>query len=889
MPERGEGSRVIDQTTFKTILGEYSSQPRLGQLQSAVTALRQDASDTKYLELDLLELFAIMQEHNSAEALATHERALKKALDKAERQKASGPAKQLLQELVKQRKFSNPAFWQSIQQKAGEQKAQRLVTAVQDVAREATLGAVPVSLATRSLRGWGLDAAGVQEGIRQLRAEGVDVFDDLDIIAQVPTGVLSTWQSARSHAEYRGPVDVLMVGENPPKSVEAISRLAADGQPILLAHVAAARERVRSRKDTNANAAGAAVLSALHALPSDEALHQVVLGLVADGASAALGQGAPARRVVQDLVDTGLTEQDARRIVASALNSASKQPAEPDLAAVRQSLAAAQLDVAERLLQAVATTDKTEKDREELVSAIAVAREKKAAALTSFRSAMNAGRYDAAQEHILAAIRADADDATLRDLAACIPPGAPHVTAQVQGAVVSLSWGARPDLTYTVARLTAAGSGGPAQEVASSLDGGHWVDADAPVGAVEYGVTAVNASGVASSMSIVQVQLLPPVVGLHAVTGESHVDLSWRLDKPAHSFEVRVLGAHGVPAPQEVTALTARVSGLRAGEEYRFEVRARYLTASGLVSAPPAVTTANPRAAARPIDDLRLVEAGEKALVFTAVGGYPAQIWVSAQGVPLQRGELLSQEQLRAAGLRCVHVQSAGRADAEVRVPARDLPTLGRVYALVETTGGLLIGHSIAVADVPPVERVRVDEFADQLRLTWAWPPLLDDVDVTFERHGRPETVRVTQARYRAAGGLYLPRPHEVSNIRLVALVQRGGATYQSAAVAAPWAPRQVFEVACELKESKSFTGKRTVTVTLRVLAGVLGDTRFTVLLGEGAQLPTRHGSRAVGAFEVRFEPGATVSQTFDLGKVKPPYRLRVVADSDVPIAITTH
>lgn len=882
----------MDTNAYKKSLGLWSRPQRLGEIKAATTALRNDTATTRHQQLDLMTLFAIPEGELTAQALATHADDLTKVYNKAKGQPAAAALKELLDLLIANECFTNPTFWTRTSARQAELRQAQVVGASRDLAStEAPLKVISRSRALKILANLGVEEEAFPAAAAELKKLGVTVFDDLDLASLRPRPALGVlWKTASTFTDFRTPVDVLASGEAAPASVAVVDSLRADGTPITLKQVQERHQQTLRRKDTPANAAARSLLDALARLVNDEELQRAVLGLVVNDARAALADGVPAIRMVQGLCEKGITELDARRIVATLVSDGAPAPQQPDLTEVRPALASGQIASAQRLLNAVQVTEKNKTEHAELRAKIDNAVLRKQESLSAFTAAMQAGRYDEAERHIVEAMHVDTEDPQLTELQASIPPAAPQPSVRVLQQGAQVTWTARPGLTYAVMRSTQPGTLIGATTLAQQLEDGSYTDTDVPVGEkVTYAVIASRTGGASSQPGTTLVQVLPSPTNLHARPGTDFVDLSWSSNGAVHSFEVTCLDETGRTSVHQVPgATTFRVPHLRVGSVYRLKVAARYLTSSGMATSVSVETTASPREPAHPITDLKLVAERDTMLHFTPCAGFSTEIWSdNGNGADLPLGAFLAASDLRARGLRPSLTLPASRVATPTQVPAGTLPTIGRLYALVATDDGLLVGAPVTVADVPQVSNARVLEFGDQLRLTWEWPDRLENVEVSWCFQDMPRSQLVSRHQYMAHGSHSLPSPHQTSNINVTSVAQRDGKTWKSAPVEVAWTPREVLTATYTVDIKKSFGGKQKAVVDVHVTAGQLGDVLVGLFMSRGRFLPqdAREGS-LVGEMRVDWTAGTSSTHTFDLGKQKDPFWVRLFVKSDEPLQL---
>lgn len=874
----------------RDVLAPWSKEAsRREALQAAVSGLQSDSEHQGFLGLDLTTLFAMPAGSSSRADLAAHGRQLEMAFNKAKVLPAATHLKKLKALLTEQGRFEDPGFWAGLGSHQAEARRTGLTRAMSDLASEAPLGVMGAGEASRRLAALGVPDVDAKAIAEQAKAAGLRVFDEF----RPPDGsalrtLSATWRRVRVHPDYRTIVDVMCLGRaGQPSDIRLVDTLSADGTAIGPADVEAAHRRSTTLKDTEAVQDAQKFLAELRKIPDSTRLRDVALEAVMERVEELRGQGVPQTRLGQTLLDAGIDDFDARRIVVTVVGAGQPQVASVGTDEVRVRLADGDLSGARRVLEALRQDDDTASERAALAEQIGRLEARKAAALEAYRAAAAAADFESAARHLGEARSLDRDDAALSELAARLPLPAPSVAARSAASGVELTWTeSDPGARYTVYRLVGEvmGSSPSGTVVARDTVERILTDHQAPVGEpLCYGVVALRRDGgTLSSPGTVGVTHLPPLSGVEARPGPGFVDLSWADEPRVSAVSVEVVGPDGGGRRSEVQgALAVRIPDLEVGRPYRFVLIARYLTNAGVSEAPPVSVTATPRGSAQAVTDLTVEPGGadDTCLVsWTPVPGFSTELWLMPRQTDLVVGQAMSAERLRGLGGRNLGVRSALRPDGRVEGSVAMPPEVGLLVPLVSTGTDHLVGAPLQMGRAPSPRHPVAKDMRDQVRLTWEWPEGDYLVEVSWTTSLGPRSRRVTRARYLADGAVYLADPADVGDIRLQTVTRTGEEEWVSGPVLVSRDSPSTQPFTYTLATRRGLLGKTSVTIDVRA-PGQAGPALFDLFLGHGSTMPaSAHGMDHVQELALDFSEAPQRSVTVELGRVKSPYWLKLFA-----------
>lgn len=874
----------------KDVLGPWSSDQGLAALlQSALSGLQVDPADNGYLTLDLPRLFALPSGQLTGAALEAHAVELDKAFNKARVYPAAAQLKQLKALLTATGQFVDPGFWAGFAAQRSRVLDQTLDQAVAALRSEAPLGVMPLSAAAARLDAFGVGGVVSDPSwLHALQRAGLVVFPDIDLPgASEFESLLGIWDRTLERARCRSIFDLIAYGApGHVMNAEFLNALRIGGTPVRLGDLEAARQRSLAVRDSDEAQAIQKFLGQLVKIDDIETLRRLVILTLCRRVGEQVSRRVPLVAIVAGLTRDGIDDGDARRLVASLADRSI--PAPPSLGpdAVRLRLARGELTAARRILAALPEDPDTAQDRNDLAAQITERSDRRDAAVVACRRALAERRFDAAAQHLRVAREIDRDDEGLERLAQQLPPPVPHATAQMGIDGVRIDWNpVDPDATYTVLRTTSVdGQGRPAQwtEIAKGLRTHRLEDHDVPSGVVvHYGVCATGPGGAVSDAGWCRVDVFPSPSELRVHAQETSVDLAWVVSEGARETRIDVVDQSGRRSQHRTAMSSWRLTGLTPGQTQHVVLRAVYLTDDGPRESTAVSIDVTPRASARPVDDLSIEPAAHgdgHVAHWSSPGGFTAEVWVFPRGARLESGVFLRPQDARASGGRPlpVHVIRATpeTTDAAIEIPAEAC----QVVAMLVTDRGLLSGRPVQCATASPVSNACAEEFADQLRLTWEWPDGDVLAEVEWQTPSGSRTRRVTPARYRSEGGVYLPERHAIGDISIQTIARADGEEYVSRRVVLPRPPMTETVVAYTADLSRSLAGRVKVALSLTCERPATLD--FGLYLRQGATMPlTPEAAARVHHLTADFTQAPSFSTTIDLGRVRGPFWIRVFAD----------
>ncbi|HEX6755873.1 MAG TPA: hypothetical protein VF109_07990, partial [Mycobacteriales bacterium] len=288
----------------------------------------------------------------------------------------------------------------------------------------------------------------------------------------------------------------------------------------------------------------------------------------------------PVRAVADEAAQLGLDRRDAIELAVALVEAAGtgRTGPDPEVAAVRDAMAAGELRAAQRLAALLPAGTEPDLTRQVEVEAGRVR-----AIVERAEHALAGGQSEAAAELLAAAVAAATDDEPLRRrLEAIPPPAAARVWARVDGERATVGWAPSPVRTgqprYRVVRspdgpARAAGHGVPVADTEQD----EVVDTAPPVGEeIFYTVFATRGGLVWSEpASAAPVLITPEVADPEVVCDPDSVTGSWRV--PAGVADVQVVRGDGKPPTVDsdghrVAATTAGFvdAAVREGTHYYY-------------------------------------------------------------------------------------------------------------------------------------------------------------------------------------------------------------------------------------------------------------------------------------------------------------------------------
>lgn len=874
----------------KSVLRPWSQDAsKRAALQSAVAGFQADSASEEFLSLDLRTLFAVPGGTLKEGELQDHAQQLEMAFNKAKTLPSAALLKKLMEQMSAQEMFMDPSFWAGLHQKQNAVQQERLVGAVADLRAETPLGAMSRSQASKRLAALGLD--GVDPGL--LAKQGIRVFEDLPAPDPQDLGrVRSTWKRIRDQhsAEYQTIFDLLVLDRGTkPSQARCVDELSVEGRRVTPQDVENAHRRTQSLKDSNAVQDAQKFLAELKKVSDSESLRRIVLATVWEQAGEAVFRGTPALRVKQNLCGLGIEENDAVRIVASVSEHGAAAPSAPvGVDSVRQHLADGQLNQAKRTLEALEDDPKTAEDRQQLAGRIAALEATKSTAMEAYREAAEKGDYAVAEARLQEVLKIDGADSQAADLLGRLPLPAPRISAGSADGGVALSWDTADDAAqYTVYR-SSAGPLGPVPTgtpIAKDLARTTYQDSDAPAGnQLYYAVVAARPGGLPSAAGQAQVLHLPAPEGLETRSSESDIRLSWQVVPQAVAVRIRRTTAG---ADQEVFEVkgtnTFRTQDVEVGRTYRFELTAVYLTSEGAQESPAVSAAAIPRGEAKPVADL-YVEPGSSDGSFEARWSqseeFVTELWAvpAAAGDPPAPGTVFRPVAERGSALKPLRAECDFEGAGRVLARISSLEGLHFVVPMTCVDSGFLVGTPALAGSAPSVRRPKADVLGNQIRLTWEWPEGNYVAEVRWSTSAQSRSRRVTKAKYRRDGGVFLSEPSSVSDLSVSTVARSGDDEWVSGRVAVAYAAPVSTEIRYTAKIVRPLFGPARVELEVTGSGGSSVQ-HVGVYLRRGSTIPiTAEQAELVTALDIDCSSGAPASHSVGLGRIKGPFWVRLFA-----------
>lgn len=862
---------------------------RKAVLQEAIRGF-QGAEGTSALErLDLSALFAVEPSMGRPE-LEDHLGSVEAAFNSPSvKNRGSAQLLKKLLELLRQSDGvdgTDPAFWSRMAAARTRAERTQLDGFARAVAQEHPLGVVLSDRVAELAAGTGLGSVAESDLAAALSSHGVSVVPDFELPrTKVPPAV----RTATDHPEFRTVVDVVCRPERP-DGIRVVDGLSYGDRerglgPQDVARAKALLQQQEARVEEGARQAAQNALAALTECGSADDLHALALASVAEIAETLLRRGLPRVTVHEELRKCGVHRDDAARLVTK-LSTGTRVLGPDDVADL---LADGSLGEARRLLDSLPEPAADEcAARERLAERVAAAEAKKERSLARYHAALEAGDRPAAATALREALDVDPRDGDLKERLRRLPPPPPaNLALRVEGRGLVAAWNADGDGTvaYAVVRTTGALPANPqdGRLLAETHTGTLFRDEDPPVGVcVRYSVFATRDGAAWSDPATDTCVVLPPPTDLGASAGATQVSLSWDIPSEAVGAVVTRTDPDGTRKayrPTEPGELT--VTGLTTGTKYRFSVVSVYLPEDGKRRESAAVSTdATPRGAVRAVEDLHVeaAPAGHRAS-WTAVAGYPVELWALPVTARIEPGTRLSRSRLADLHGRRLTLRPGPTAPGRT---VREFDPLAEVDLLVPVTvdgDGGLIGTPQVTGSAPQVRTPTVERLGEELRLSWRWPEGDHVIEVGWHADGRPVTRRVTRTAYNDGGGVRIPQAHTVSGLTLATVVRAAGREWVSAPVDVPVSGRApAASYSLEVKRSW-LAGRGTATVTVES-PEFRGTVRTLTVLKEAKFMPgDATDGTVVDRRELDFADERSHTFELRLGKVATPFWVRLFTE----------
>lgn len=785
----------------KRVLTPFKSQ-RLPELQAGLRELKQDANLRVPASLDLVELYDMRGVAGDA-AVDLQVRGVADVFTKClhnQSFKKIGPTLVELHQLLEARNpdLRSAAFWQSRAADRADRARDRVTDFAAVVAADAgVLGLVTTSRLDRLAQDTGLAGLATQAQIvAAVEEAGVQVVSPVvPPTLTVPAAVTKELERTSCASI----VDAVFL-DSPPTGFSVIDGfVGASGERLTLATVAASRQLTDQRSSNdNENGAVKRALGILRNLPDDRALADCVLAYFIELGRRAVEVEPALVLALKRLTDTRLDRRDAARILTLFADGSSRA----GFPEVHQKVGDGLLREARRLFEAIcaAAGDSVTTARTDAQNALGAAEQRVADLRAQARAAVESGDIAGAAQALNEALTICADDDTLGEMAAALPPAAPlnlAVSIGPDDRGVRVTWdpgfGTTPDVRYVVlgkaaaaprnahdgtvlaTGLTTTSFEHPAPEIAADL---------------HYAVAATRGSGFSPVVSQAII-ILPPVRDVRVLANPDSITLSWNPPPGARAVRVVETGPDGQRselAPNPHGSVTS--AGLQQGRTYTYVLTALYSGSAGELAAAACRVTGTPRGTATPVAYVNLRErppagrAGpELEVTWQSPAGFPVEIWHATGKPRWPFGSRVPMAEIAAAATRLTGTTAGGDRRDGLRAPA---PAGLRHYIAVTRDGDAgIIGQANEFGICPALAGVTAERFHDMLLLSWEWPGEEFDVDVEWDGLS-PGRRRVTRPQYSAEGGLRISAGTGPTRVRLRTVPAAGDGAWRSAETVIP-------------------------------------------------------------------------------------------------------
>ena len=856
---------------------------RLDLLKRVVQEVQGATGARAAAKLDMAELFAISQGMSAAD-LASHLKSLEMTCNKQKNLPSASLLKKLLDQLGKD-KILDPAFWASLAADRSAALKGQLADFAHAVAEEHPLDVVtPEQLADHAAV-MGLSAVAASELVAALAVPGVQVCDDFN----VPSVDLKKIRKVSDFPEFRTVVDVVL-REDAATDIAVVDELTFGNPPrrIVMKDVRdadALLKQQQQRVEPAALHAAQNALAALSLLSSDDDLHDLVLASVAETAESLVRRGIPKTQVRKELVQLGLRDLDASRLVAKYAGTTQVR----GLGYVSELLADGALGEARRYLDGLSEVDGEDADeRARVTASVEAAENKKRQLVSQYQEFLKSRDHAGAAAALRDALAVDTQDDDLRGKLARLPPLPPaSLSLRVDGRSLEVTWSADGDdaIRYSVVRTTAEipVNHKDGDVVAAGIEATKFRDDKAPIGTlVRYSVFATRDGSSYSDPATATSVVLPAPYDFSAAPGTTDVSLSWATPPEAASVVVTETAPDGTRKEHRpATPGQLAVGGLRTGTKYRFSAKAVYLLAGGERRESAAVELdATPRGSIRSVDDLRVEAApAGHAARWSSVIGYTIELWalpITAHVTPATR--ITSAELTNLSGRRLTLRPGSGGSGETVR-EFDALPDVSLLVPITLDGDGGVVGTPQVAGSAPSVQKPTSERFGDELRLSWEWPKGDYMVEVGWRVGSGRSTKRVSRTSYNDDGGVRLPASEVSGEVTLATVVRAGSQEWVSAPISVPVSGvAPAVKYALSVKRSK-FGGKGTVAVSVES-AQFRGSVELLTVLKEAKFMPNASSDGTVVDRRMVDLSSGRSSFSLDLGKVVAPFWVRVFPSS---------
>jgi hypothetical protein len=670
--------------------------------------------------------------------------------------------------------MEDPAWWQARAQQHQQKSRREIDQLAADLqhAYQALGQLTRAQLAVLAANFPGLTAAQIDEAVRKAKLRVVEAVD-LPTASGLDRTAYSRLSERLTQLNHPTIVQLLHPDLNQPFTLVQSFTVAAGGRRQLDRAVVEARlKETQTAADSTAVRARKEALGVLRTgLDAGADLRTVALYQVVDQISAGRARQLPDVLLVRQATELGLTEQDARLLVASLPTTVAPPEEESASLRVRELLQEGNLRAAERALAAVAANDP---DRDGVRKEVETRHAKVEQLIRQSTAAQDGHKEDEARRLLQEACQIACDDESLATRLRQLPLPPPRDPAAAEaGATVRLSWRAPSSpvdqLRYCVMRAEGRVPASPqdGHQVAATTQTSA-VDRDPPVARqLRYAVFASIDGGVWSRAAEASATVTPSLTEVKVKAHPDHIVATWSPHAAVVAVRVRRTVGRPPTGPDDGTPVASATESFTdhdivEGREYFYGLVAVYHDGRRQeVAAPMVLASASPRAAASPVEGLTVEplsvnsDGGRVRITWPNVAAAQVRIRYGEHRPSWETGAVIAVADVDRFGREVVGVS---RVQAHQTVLEADVTAGQHVYVPFSIGGtGAVVGSPVVVGVTEPVRQLSARRIGAEVDLSWVWPP---DVAVVQVAWHTPELGtqlhRVTKSQYLDGGGFRL-------------------------------------------------------------------------------------------------------------------------------------
>lgn len=766
------------------------------------------------------------------------------------------------------------AAWWQWKQTAGEGAAKERVSQLSGLLKDqnGAFGVVTRSFLDACARRMTITTAQAEEAARSI---GLEIVDDVDLPDAPPISQYAQLESELAVGQVSTVVELVHPSSG---TYRLLKRFESVADPDLLLDVPSLRSQEMLADRQPKTSVWTAKIRALGILRtavegSGADLRKVALYHLV---TSALDGGVPGPAGIKaELVKKKLDEREAN-ILAVILADRAGGGAQSASTRVEQLLQSGRL----REAKAVAGSLQEGTEGNKQISArIQQAQAKLDALLVEARTLLTVPDEVAAAAKVREARAISEEDAD--ELLALIPlPPARDLRIDVDGSDVRMHWqpnvGHDADTTYRVVRsleapATNPASGGPITPV----NGTTATDGAPPVAqTVHYSVFASTPGRPSSRPASDSTVVVPPVRDARMETGPDWVSAHWSSHPSVHHIEaVRRDGKSTTPLDVKVNS--AKITGLPEGLSVHIELTAVYVRPQGgELRSPPVTVAGTPRAAAKPLENLRAQPIAspsgvQVALSWTPIDRSDVRLRRSGSAPQWNIGQMVAPEEMTAWGDDVTGPTdvATGKTTLTATLPA------GVHYVVPFSVGGTgtVVGRAVSVGVTDPVEGLKATVFKGYARLSWTWPETSSLAELVWRRDDDAKDAagveKISRAQYDGVGAR-VPLGSAPCAVTVRALMVVEGKTFASPPQFLTISEVEEAAVDYEVASSAGLgrLGGRTKTLTLTAKNDT-GPVRVAFVAAPGIAMPL-DPSQGITLIEESVTLAAGATKTFPSVKI---------------------